>query len=108
MTVYLIADVKVTDPAWLPAYAEKVHEIVHSHGGRYLSRSGNVTALEGAAPDVSLVALISFPTATAARDFLADPHYAPFATARRNGSDSRLRMIDHTDLAGTIDYLPRG
>ena len=42
MTVYVIADVKVTDDRWVPAYAASVHDIVHKHGGKYLSRSGNV------------------------------------------------------------------
>lgn len=107
MTAYLIADIKVTDQAWLPAYAEKVHDIVHRHGGRYLSRSGNVNTMEGVPQDVSLIALIAFPSAAAAYAFATDPQYAPFATARRNGSRSRLQLIDDTDLAGTIDYLPR-
>ena len=25
---------------WIPAYAASVHELVHKHGGKYLSRSG--------------------------------------------------------------------
>jgi Domain of unknown function (DUF1330) len=45
MTVYLIAD--VTDDEWVPSYAASVHDIVHKHGGKYLSRSGNVKTLEG-------------------------------------------------------------
>jgi uncharacterized protein (DUF1330 family) len=36
MPVYVIADVKVTDDSWLPAYATEVHDIVHKHGGKYL------------------------------------------------------------------------
>ena len=47
MTAYLIADVKVTDDGWVPAYAASVHDIVHKHGGKYLSRSGNVKRLRG-------------------------------------------------------------
>jgi len=42
MTVYVIADIKVTDDEWVPAYAAAVHEIVQKHGGKYLARSGNV------------------------------------------------------------------
>ena len=48
MTVYLIAHVTVNDDAWVPAYAASVHDIVHRHGGKYLSRSGNVRTLQGA------------------------------------------------------------
>ena len=42
MAVYMIADIKITDNTWVPAYAASVHELVHKHGGKYLSRSGNV------------------------------------------------------------------
>ena len=51
MPVYLIADVKVTDDAWIPDYAANVHDIVHKHGGKYLSRSANITTIEGDALD---------------------------------------------------------
>ena len=32
---------------WVPSYAASVHDIVLKHGGKYLSRSGNVKTLEG-------------------------------------------------------------
>jgi len=108
MPVYLIADIKVTDGKWIPDYAASVHEIVHKHGGKYLSRSGNVTTLEGKPLDTTLIALIEFPSAAAVNAFAGDPDYAPFADARRRGSDSRLQVIDNTDVAGTISYLPKG
>jgi uncharacterized protein (DUF1330 family) len=108
MTVYLIADVKVTDDKWVPAYAASVHDLVHKHGGKYLSRSGNVTILEGKPLDTTLIALLEFPSADAVRAFITDPEYAPYAAARQAGSESRFQLIDDTDLAGTIPYLPKG
>jgi uncharacterized protein (DUF1330 family) len=108
MPVYVIASVKVTDDKWVPAYAASVHELVHKHGGKYLSRSAHVTTLEGQPLDADFVALFEFPSAKAVEAFATDPQYAPFANARRRGSDSRLHLIDNTDLAGTIDYLPKG
>ena len=77
MTAFLIAQVKVTDPAWIPDYAAKVHDIAARHGGRYLSRSPNVTLLEGEAPDVSLVALIQFPDVASAQAFAAENNIQP-------------------------------
>jgi len=103
MTVYVIADVKVTDDSWVPNYAANVHEIVHKHGGRYLSRSANVETLEGDALDTTLVALIQFPSMAAVQAFAEDPDYAPYAEARQKGSVTRLHVIDNTDVAGTID-----
>ena len=107
MTAFLIADIKVTDDKWVPDYAASVHTIVHKHGGKYLARSGNVTTLEGTPLDTSLIAIIAFPSAKHAREFVADPAYAPHITARRGGSQSRFQLIDDSDVAGTIPYLSK-
>ena len=108
MTVYVTADIKVTDTGWVPEYAASVHDIVHKHGGKYLARSGNVKTLEGTPLDTTLIALLQFPSAEAVEAFATDPEYAPYAAARQRGSESRLQLIDDTDLAGTIPYLPKG
>ena len=105
MTAYLIADIKITDDKWVPAYAAKVHDFVHKHGGKYLARSGNVKTLEGKPLTTSLIALMQFPSAEAAGAFVNDPEYAPLVAARQRGSESRFQLIDDTDLAGTIPYL---
>ena len=107
MTAYVIADIKVTDDKWVPAYAASVHDLVHKHGGRYLSRSGNVKTLEGEPLDTTLIAIMEFPSTARAEAFVNDPQYAPHVAARREGSESRFQMIDDTDLAGTIPYLPK-
>jgi uncharacterized protein (DUF1330 family) len=107
MSVYMIADIKVTNDGWVPDYAASVHNLVHKHGGKYLSRSGKVRTLEGKPLDTSLIAVLQFPSA-AVDAFLGDPQYAPYAAARKAGSDSRFQLIDDSDLAGTIPYLPKG
>ncbi len=83
-----------------------MHDIVARHGGKYLSRSGSIEQLEGQSQDASLIALLEFPSADALKAFINDPEYVPYAKARQEGSDSRFRMIDDTDAAGTIPYLP--
>lgn len=107
MTVFVIADVTVTDDSWIPDYAANVHDIVHKHGGKYLSRSGNITTVEGEPLNSTLVALIEFPSMEAVQAFANDPEYAPYAKARQEGTVSRLHVIDDTDLAGTIPYLSK-
>ena len=107
MPAYLIADIKLKDDAWLPGYAQHVHEIVHKHGGRYLTRTAQVQTLEGEPLDTSLVAIIEFPSTDAVHAFAADPDYAPFAASRQRGSESRLSLVEGADVAGTISYLPQ-
>ena len=108
MSVYLIADIELKDPSWVPDYAANVHKIVERHGGRYLSRSGNIENIEGESPTSTLIAIISFPSREALASFAADPEYAPYGRARQAGSNSRFRLIDDTDIAGTIPYLRAG
>jgi uncharacterized protein (DUF1330 family) len=108
MSVYLIADIKVTDDGWVPEYAAEVHKLVEKHGGKYLSRSGRITTVEGSDKDSTLIALLQFPTRQALESFAQDPEYAPFGAARRAGSVSNFHMIDDSDIAGAIPYLPAG
>ncbi|MEQ9038792.1 MAG: DUF1330 domain-containing protein [Silicimonas sp.] len=105
MSVYLIADIKVTDDGWVPEYATNVHNLVEKHGGRYLSRSGNIDTLEGPAKDSTLIAILEFPDRAALDAFVADPEYAPYGKARQAGSISHFHVIDDTDIAGAIPYL---
>ena len=85
-----------------------MHDIVHKHGGKYLSRSGNVRTLEGKPLDTTLIALLHFPSQQAAKAFVNDPEYASHAAARQGGSESRFVLIDDTDLAGTIPLSAKG
>ena len=105
MSHYLIAQVKVNDDSWIPEYAANVHDIVHRHGGKYLTRSGNISSLEGDALSADLVAVIEFPSEAAMQAFISDPEYVPYAKARQAGTDSLLFGLDASDGAGTIPYL---
>lgn len=105
MPCYVVAEINVKDDSWIPEYAAKAHDVVHRHGGRYLTRTGNVEVLEGSQETPTIMALIEFPDARAVTAFAEDADYAPLATARKAGSDSRFVLLDSTDVAGTIDYL---
>lgn len=108
MAVYVVAHVKVNDDSWLPDYAANVHDIVHKHGGKYLSRSNNITTIEGEPSGVDLIAIIEFPNMEAVQAFGSDPDYAPYGEARIAGTKSTFEVIDDTDAAGTIPYLAPG
>jgi uncharacterized protein (DUF1330 family) len=105
MTHYLVAQIKVKDDKWIPDYAANVLDIVTQYGGRYLSRSSNITTLEGNPPDMDMLAIIAFPDMGALEGFLADPGYAPFARARQAGTDGLFIAVDSTDAANVIPYL---
>jgi uncharacterized protein (DUF1330 family) len=108
MTVYLIAEIKVTDDNWVPDYAAKVHPIVEKHGGKYLSRSGNIKVLEGEDRGNTFIAILQFPDAASVEAFATDPEYTPHGKARQEGAINSFQLIDDTDAAGTIPYLSAG
>lgn len=108
MSVFLIAEIKITNPSWIPDYAANVHKFVERQGGKYLSRSGNVITVEGLQKDSSLVAIMQFPNENALEAFINDPDYQPYIKARQAGSTSQFYMIDDTDIAGTVSYLKAG
>ena len=108
MSVFLIAEIKVTDDGWIPDYAANVHKLVEKHSGKYLSRSGNISTVEGAENDATLIAILEFPSQESLGNFASDPEYAPYGEARQAGSESNFRVIDDTDIAGTIPYLKAG
>jgi len=108
MSVYLIADIKVTNDSWVSEYAAHVHKLVEKHGGRYLSRSGNIEVLEGNTSDSTLIAILEFPDRAALDGFASDPEYAPHGKARQGGSVSNFCVVDDTDIVGTIPYLKAG
>ena len=108
MTVYVVAEIKVTDDSWVADYAANVHPIVEKHGGKYLSRSGNVTVLEGEDRGNTLIAIIQFPDTASVEAFATYPDYAPYGQARQAGAVNSFQMIDDTDVVGTIPYLVAG
>ena len=67
MTVYLIAEIKVTDDKWVPDYAASVHPLVEKHGGKYLSRSANIKILEGEDRGNTFIAILQFPDAASVK-----------------------------------------
>ena len=98
MTVYVIANIKVTDPSWIPEYAAAVHDIVHKHGGKYLSRSANVKTLEGKPLDTTLIAILQFPNEEAVKAFATDPAYASGGQREPVPTDRRYRRRGHESL----------
>jgi len=108
ITAFLIAGVEVTDNDWVPAYAPAVRNVAARHGGKYLTRSGNIETIKGEGLDKMLVALIQFPDRSSLEPFIAKPDDAPYAKAFQDGSVSRVQVIDDTDLAGAISCQSKG
>ena len=95
------------DDNWVPDYAEKVHQIVEKHGGKYLSRSGNIKILEGEDWGNTFIAILQFPDAASVKAFATDTEYVPHGKARQEGVRNGFQLIDDTDAAGTMPIYLR-
>ena len=98
MTAYIIADID----KWVPSYAASVHELVHKHGVRRVPLAQRQHEVTGTRIKVRPDGLPEFPLTPRPSSTI------PNTLARKAGSESQFTMIDDTDIAGTIPYLPKG
>ena len=77
MTVYMIADVEVTDEEAYREYIKKAPDIIAAFGGRYLVRGGAVETIEGTGNPKRLV-IEAFACALADADFGLTATHAGF------------------------------
>ncbi|TDH59962.1 DUF1330 domain-containing protein [Dankookia rubra] len=97
MSAYLIANVKVTDPARFGEYIRQVWPLIDRHGGRYLVRGGPAQAVEG--EPVEVVAVIEFADMPALRAFWDSPDYAPLRDLRQACTVSQVILAEGAPAA---------
>lgn len=93
MSVYMIVDIEVHDPAAYERYKAGVPPLVHRHGGEYLVRGGPLRVFEGDWNPARLV-LLRFPTMDAAEAFLDDPDYRPLKALRQCSTRSKMVVVE--------------
>ncbi len=87
MPAYLVATMDVHDTEGYKENQAQVPAFIEKHGGRFIVRGGERTALEGAWPAGRTV-VIEFPDYDAAKALIADPGYAPVAAIRHRTATS--------------------
>lgn len=99
MPAYLIADETIFDPDTFEEYKRAVLPLITAYGGRFLSRGGTITVLEGNtgwAP--GRMVLIAFPDMASLMAWYESPEYAPVRDIRFRAAKSSLVALD----AGTV------
>ena len=81
MAAYCVFEVSFADRAWRKEYVPAAIETIRKHGGRPLA-GATPEQLEGERAPPTMVILIEFPTAEAARAWYNDPAYKPLAELR--------------------------
>lgn len=98
MKYYTVAELNVTDRAWVKDYVVKVSPMVERYGGRYLARTPNMERLEGERSNPQLLVIIEWPTREAATSFYESPEYAPYLQSRKAGSTGEFLLVPGEDV----------
>lgn len=93
MPAYLIANLKVHDPARFAEYRDKVAPMIAAFGGRYLVRGGAVTEAEGK-PGLDRVVIVEYPDMATLRAFYDSPEYAPLIALRQSAATGDVALVE--------------
>ena len=93
MSAYVLAEINVTDAAKYEDYKKLVPATIAQYGGRYLTRGGATTALEGGWAPPRIV-ILEFPSADQARKWFASPEYAEAKAARAGAAMAKMLIVE--------------
>jgi uncharacterized protein (DUF1330 family) len=100
---YTVAELEVTDPAWVRDYVDDVTRMVQTHGGRYLARTARSECFEGERTPPQVTLLIEWPSREAVEAFYESEEYRPYREARRRGSRGVFMLVAGEDDTGRAD-----
>ena len=93
MSVYVVAQINITDPDTFKKYGERVAPTVKQYGGRYLVRGGSMENLEGKFTRSRLV-VIEFDSKESAKRWYTSPEYGPLIQLRQQASEGEVLIVD--------------
>lgn len=100
MKHYAVADLDVTDPAWVSDYVAQVTPMVERRGGRYLARTATIERIEGERTPPQVLLIIEWPSKEVAEEFYDSEEYRPHREARRQGARNEFLLIAGEDVNG--------
>ena len=93
MTVHALALIIVTDKDAPGAYREKASDVLAKHGGSVVGADPEPMVLEASGDTPSVIALLAFPSADAAKAWREDPELADVHALRNKGGKSTIVML---------------
>jgi len=100
MKYYAVAEINVTDPAWVADYISQTTGLVEGFGGRYLSRTATIDKIEGDRPAPQVALIIEWPSKEAAMEFYESEEYRPLLESRKGGSTGDFMLVAGEDMTG--------
>jgi uncharacterized protein (DUF1330 family) len=99
MTVYVVGQLKFTDPAAYDRYAARFRGALKQFGGRVLASDEQPEIIEGRW-DRDKIVLLSFSDTTAFHGFFESAQYQEIAKDRKAGTDTLILFVHGIDCGG--------
>ncbi len=93
MSAYIIARVEVTDWDKYKEYMKLTPEVIKAHGGRFISRGGDLTSLEGE-EETRRVVVLEFDSVDDAKAFYNSEGYQTAVKAREGAANAQFVIVD--------------
>ena len=103
MSTYLISDVTVRDRIAFEIYRTRAAEPIHTYGGCYLARLGEVQVLEGSW-NPNMIVIVEFPNLEQARAWYRSPEYAFALEVRDIALNRNLILVDGLNQPAVGEY----
>lgn len=98
MKWYAVAEINITDPAWIPVYVERTTKLVEQHGRALPGANAKYRELEGDRPPAQIYLIIEWPSKAAAEAFYESDEYKPSLASRKHGSTSEFVLVAGEDI----------
>ena len=96
MPAYVVIETDVNDPAQYERYKAASPDAVHSGGGRFLVRGGELAVLEGDWDPARLV-ILEFPDLEAVKRWYDSPEYVEARKLRESAANLRMVAVQGLD-----------
>lgn len=93
MPAYIVVEIAIEDPAAYDRYKELAPASIARYKGKYLSRGGVNTALEGTWSPERFV-ILEFADAGAARRWWMSPEYAEAKALRQSCAQTKMLLVE--------------
>jgi uncharacterized protein (DUF1330 family) len=93
MAAYVVVDIEVKDQKTYERYKQLVPASIAAYGGRYLTRGGETSVLEGDWVPKRFV-IVEFPSLEKARAWWSSPEYATAKTLRQSCASTRMVLTE--------------
>lgn len=94
MAAFIVATVRIGDPAKFSEYGKAIAGLNERFGGEYLVRGPVTEVLDGGSDPAERVIVSRFPDAASARAYIASPEYQAGKALREGAAEVETWLID--------------